>query len=65
MKAQIKVTVNDEDVLKGLEEFLALLKKRHPGTITWGEMSTTKKLDQSMSSIARAIAAHKKSKEIP
>jgi hypothetical protein len=63
MKTQLKVTVNDEDVLLGLEKFMNLLKKEFPGTITWGEMPTTKKIEQEMSSIARAIATHKKRKE--
>lgn len=65
MKTQIKVTVNDEHVLWGLEKFMGILKKEFPGTITWGEMPTTKKVKQAMSSIARAIAAHKKRKEMP
>lgn len=63
MKTQIKVTVNDEDVLRGLEKFMEKLKKEHPGTITWGEMSTTKKRAEATSSIIKAIAAHKKRKE--
>ena len=63
MKKQIKVTGNDEDVLWGLEKFMGILKKEFPGTITWGEMSTTKKLEQATSSIIRAVAAQKKRKE--
>ena len=63
MKTQIKVTVNDEDVLWGLEQFMRLLNKEYPGMITWREMSTTKKLKQATDSIIRAVAAQKKRKD--
>lgn len=63
MKKQLRVTINDEDILWGLEEFMKLLKKEYPGTITWGEMPTTRKMNEATSSIAKAIAARKKRKE--
>ena len=65
MKTQLKVTVNDEDVLWGLEKFMGILKREFPGTITWGEMSTTKKVEKAASSIVKAVAAHKKRRESP